>query len=229
MKKGILEHGLRNIALFSSLTEEELDEIGGRLVMRSFKKNEVILHEEDTSQYMYMIISGKVKVVQISREGKETILALHQSGDFFGEMSLIDGKTAPATVIATENSVIAIISKKDFYSLLFVQEKVLVKLLQIFCERLREAFERIQILSFSNAAQRIKTLFIMLADMYGKRGPKGIKLDLKLTHQNIADMTGITRETVTRIINKWQKEGEIFIKNKFIYLSEDYMKKEFQI
>ncbi len=144
-------------------------------------------------------------------------------------MSLIDGKTAPATVAAIENSNVAIISKKDFYSLLFVQNKFIVQLLRILCSRLREAYERIQILSFNNAAQRIKMLFIMLANMYGKEEEKGIRLDIKLTHQNMADMTGIARETVTRLINRAQKDNDIFFEGKVIYLNPEYIRKDFEI
>lgn len=227
MQKKINTNILQSIPLFSSLSEEELSKIGEKITVSSYKRNEVIFHEEDTNEIMYIILSGKVKVVQTSEEGREIILALHKPGDFFGEMSLIDGKTAPATVMATENSAIAIISKKEFYSLLFLQNKVVLNLLKIFCGRLRDSFNRIQILSFNNAAQRIKTLLVMLSNMYGKKSDEGVTIDMKLTHQNIADMTGITRETVTRIINKWQKEGEVSVlKNKYIHLGPDFMKPE---
>ena len=85
---------------------------------------------------MYIILGGKVKVVQTTEDGREILLAIHQSGDFFGEMSFIDGKTSPATVLATENSVAAIVSRKDFYSVLETQKKVLNNLLLILCSRL---------------------------------------------------------------------------------------------
>ena len=220
---------LKGVDLFSSLSDEELAAVGSKITLKKFRKNEVILQEQDTSEFMYIILSGKVKVVQVTEDGKETIIAFHKSGDFFGEMSLIDGKTVPATVLAIENSNVAIISKKDFYSILFVQNKFLVQLLRILCSRLRESYERIQILSFNNAAQRIKMLFIMLADMYGKEEEKGIRLDIKLTHQNMADMTGIARETVTRIINRAQKENEISFEGKVIYLNPEYIKRDFEI
>ena len=107
---------LRRIYLFSSLTNEELHAIAGKIIVKSFKRHEVILHDEDTNEFMYSILEGEVKVVQTTEEGKEIILAMHRSGDFFGELSLIDGKTVPATVLATKDSITAIISKKDFYS-----------------------------------------------------------------------------------------------------------------
>src|SRR5512135_3727310 len=99
---------LRNIELFSGLDEEELNQISSKVVLKEFKKNEVILYEEDTNEFMYIVLFGKVTVVKTTEDGKEIILAAHQSGEFFGEMSLIDGMTSPATVMATENSLVAL-------------------------------------------------------------------------------------------------------------------------
>lgn len=216
----------KNIELFSSLSDEELLQISHSVTIKKFKKNEIILREEETNQFMYIILTGKVKVIQTSEDGKETILAMHQSGDFFGEMSLIDGKTVPANVVATEDTLVAISSKEEFFRLIFSQNRVLEKLLEIFCSRLRESWNRIQLLNFKNASQRLKMLFYILSNEYGKRTPDTITLDIKLTHQNIADMTGMTRETVTRVLDKLQKDGELKIsKNSFILLSSDFMKK----
>ena len=218
---------LAGIPLFTDLSVEELAQMRQRISPRDFKKGEIILHEEQTNEFMYLILEGKVKVVQISEDGKETILALHAAGDFFGEMSLIDGKTVPATVIATENSHVAVVSKTDFYDLFLSHKKIVTRLLGIFCSRIRESYERIQILSFNNASARLKTLFAMLSDMYGIKTEKGVKIDIRLTHQNIADMTGITRETVTRILNKWSKDGDLTLSERFMYLSPEFLKKDF--
>ncbi len=215
---------LKNIDLFSLLSDKEIEQITNKLTVKKFKKDEVILQEEDTNEYMYIILSGKVKVIQIKESGKEIIIALHQSGDFFGEVSLIDGRTAPAMVLSTEDSVIALISKKDFFSLLYSQTKVLDILLQILCTRLRESWDRIQILSFNNASDRVKMLLILLSNEYGNRTKEGIKLNIKLTHQEIADMAGIARETVTRIIDKWIKDGDLEMKERLIFMSNGFIK-----
>lgn len=218
---------LKNIQLFASLTDEELRQISDILVVKRFKKNEIILQEEDTNEYMYVILNGKVKVVQTTEDGKEILLALHQSGDFFGEMSLIDGKTSPANVIATEDSTAAIISKKDFNSLIRNQKKVLDNLLLILCSRHRESWDKIQMLNYKNASHRIKILFLMLSDKYGEKTAEGVTINMKLTHQEIAEMTGMTRETVTRVLDRWQREGEITVlKNKFIHLSPIFLQKD---
>jgi len=214
---------LRNIALFSSLSNTELHQIREHIILREFKKNQTILGEEETSQFMYIIIRGKVKISRLGKEGKETILSMHGSGEFFGELSLIDGKTTPAGVIAVENSTVAIISKYHFHSLLFTQQKVLENLLQIFCSRLREAWQKIEMMNFNDASQRLKMLLNMLAETYGDKTSDGTVLRVRLIHQDMADMTGLTRETVTRVLDKWKKTGEIkILEGKFIRLNPEF-------
>jgi CRP/FNR family cyclic AMP-dependent transcriptional regulator len=221
---------IKRAELFASLTNEEVDLLINKMLVKQFKKNEVILYEEDTNEYMYIILLGKVKVVRTTLDGKEIILAIHQSGSFFGEMSLIDGKTSPASVIATEDSLISIISKADFFSIIFSQNKITRNLLHILCDRLRKSWDTIQLLNFNNAAQRTKMLFLMLADEYGEKTPEGIILNIKLTHQDISDMTGLTRETVTRVIDKFQKSKEITIlKDKYIRLGNNFLQKDLNV
>ncbi|GBE06253.1 MAG TPA: Crp/Fnr family transcriptional regulator [Nitrospirae bacterium] len=215
---------LEKIELFSSLTKEELQRISSRMVEKKYKKNEIILHAEDTNEYMYIIWSGKVKVVRTTEEGKEILYAMHHAGDFFGEMSLIDGKTTPASVIAIEESMITIISKKDFREILYGHDKMIESLLKMLCSRLRNCFETIQLLNLNNATQRVKMLFLILSAEYGEKTAEGITINLKLTHQSISDMTGMTRETVTRVFDKLQKSGDITIlENRLIRLRPDFL------
>lgn len=221
---------LKKIQLFSSLSDKEIEHLITKLIVKKFRNHETILYEEDTNEFMYIILFGKVKAVRMTEDGKEIILAVHQEGEFFGEMSLIDGKTTPASVIATEDSLVAIIAKKDFYSILSAQNKVMISLLKIFCTRLRKCWDTIQLLNFNNASQRTKMLLIMLSDEYGKKSPEGITLNIKLTHQDIAEMTGMARESVTRILDKWKNSGEITIlKNKFIHLNPGFLQKDLNI
>jgi CRP/FNR family cyclic AMP-dependent transcriptional regulator len=221
---------LEMIELFSSLTDDEISLIRKKLSVKRFKKNEVILFEKDTSKYMYIIIKGKVKVIQTTEDGKEIFLAVHRAGEFFGEMSFIDGKTSPATVTAAEDCLINIISKNEFYSIINNHKKILYNLLQILCSRLRESWEKIQLLNLKNASERLKNLFFILSNKYGETTPKGITLNIKLTHQEIAEMTGMARETVTRVIDKWHKDGEIHILgNKLIQLSANFLQNDLNL
>ena len=214
---------LEKIPLFTSLTTAELQQVREKFVIKSFKKNEVILHEEDTNEYMYIILDGEAKVVNTNEKDKEMLITTHRSGDFFGELSLIDGKTTPATIIAAKNTVTAIISKKDFHSLLFSQSKVAENLLRILCSRFRDNLKKIQMLNFNNGAQRIKMLFLMLSEDHGEKTDNGTILNIRLLHQDIAEMTGLARETVTRILDKWRRSGEIkILKNRLILLCPEF-------
>ncbi len=218
---------LGNIKLFSSLSSIELHQIVRKIKIKSLRKGEVVLNEEDTNEYMYVILTGKVKVVRMTGEGKEIILAMHRSGESFGELSLIDTKTVPAVVLAAELSTVAIIARKDFYSLLSAHGKVLDSLLQILCSRLRDSWGRIQLLSFNNASQRIRILLVQMANEYGRRTAEGTLLNTRLTHQDIADMTGVARETATRIIDKLNRDGVIKVaRGKITLLEHDLLERE---
>ena len=222
MKQSAVEL-LKDVLLFSSLEDNELNQVRKQMVLREYKKNQIILREEQTSEFMYVIISGKVKIYQVSDAGREIILAVHKAGEFFGEMSLIDGKTVPAAVSAVENSLVAVISRYDFYSMLHAHEQVLDNLLRILCSRIRESWRKIQMLNFNDATHRIKMLLLILAEEYGEKTAKGITLRIKLIHQDIADMTGLTRETVTRVLDKLKKSGEMTInKDKLIHLHAEF-------
>ena len=200
---------LKKISLFASISDAELRQVSECIVFKQFRKKNVILREEMTNEVMYIILDGEVKVVRSMEEGKEIIVSMHSSGEFFGELSLLDGKTTPATVIATKDSCMAIITRTAFHELIFAQRKVMENFLHILCARLRDSINRMEMLNFNNAAQRVKMLFLMIAENYGDRTPKGTVLNIRLLHQDIADMVGLSRETVTRVLDRWKKNGEI--------------------
>jgi CRP/FNR family cyclic AMP-dependent transcriptional regulator len=202
---------LRSLPFFSSLSDPEISDVGQIISHKSFQKNEIILVEDDTPKYMYVIFSGKVKVVQISSDGREKVLTYHNKGDFFGEMALVDGKTAPATIMAIENTAIGLISKTDFETYLLKNEKVLRQLISLLCRRLRESWLMVKVLSFADAEQRVRATLKLLSAQYGIKDQRGTIITLKLTHRDIASYSSVSRETVTRLLDRFSREGEIEI------------------
>jgi len=200
---------LRRVPLFAGLSDEEFRELETIFQPRAYRKNQVIFVEEETGEYMYVVIAGKVKASKTSATGKETILAIHQPGDFFGEMSLLDGKTSPATVSAMEDCKIAIISRADFQRLLMRNERVVSQIIQVLCSRLRSVWNQVQSLSYSNADSRIRAGVLQLARRHGINDARGILINLKITHDELAKMVGTSRETVTRTLTDLQKQGII--------------------
>lgn len=215
----------KDMQLFWSFTDKEIDDVVSKTRIRRFRKNRTVLSEDDTNHFMYIILKGRVKVVQMTEDGKEVILAVHRSGESFGEVSLIDGKTIRASVIALEDSVIADIAKRDYVFLVMHNKKMIENLLGILCTRLRESWDKIQMLSLASASQKMKMMLQLLSEDHGRKTPEGIAVNIRLTHQDIANMTGISRETVTRIMDKWHKDGEIsMLENRRILLKPDFIR-----
>jgi CRP/FNR family transcriptional regulator len=214
LRKSRPNNSIKSIAFFECLSDKELSELKRILVEKHFPKDKVILLEEDTPNYMYFIYSGMVKAVQISEEGKEQILAIHKKGESFGEMSLLDMKTSPATVIAMEDAYVGLIAKKDFERYLLKNEKVLKHIISMLCSRLREAWLRIKVLSFADAEHRVRAVLKLLGEQNGIKDPRGTIISLKLTHKDIAGYASVSRETATRFIDRFLKKGEIEILDK---------------
>jgi len=201
---------IRRVPLFSTLTDDEFTQLAHVFVTRAYRKGQIIFLEEETGNYMYLVLSGKVKVSKAGTGGKETILAIHRTGDFFGEMSLLDGKTAPATVSAMEDAKIISISGSDFHKYLLHNEKVLLQIINVLCARLRQVWQT-QSLSSSTADARIRRGIYELAKRHGVRDAHGTIIDLKITHQELAEMVGTSRETVTRVLARLREQGIIEI------------------
>ncbi len=197
---------IRKVPLFSTLTDDEFSQLAHIFVLRAYRKGQIIFLEEETGNYMYLVLSGKVKVSKAGTGGKETILAIHRTGDFFGEMSLLDGKTAPATVSAMEDSKIISVSGADFHKYLLHNEKVMLQIINVLCARLRQVWQT-QSLSSSSADARIRMGIYQLAKRHGIRDAHGTIIDLKITHQELAEMVGTSRETVTRVLARLKEEG----------------------
>lgn len=204
---------LRKVELFDGLDEDDLAQVTRLLRERRYKKNDIIFFEEDTGQYMYFVKEGRVKVSRLLPNGKEMILAFHEAGEYFGEMALIDGGTSPASVTAVGPTTIYILSAKDFAGLLERPETNSV-ILRTLCQRCREAWSQIEVLTFHNADARIRMAFYNLVQKRGVRKDSGIEIPMKLTHKEISDIVGISRETATRVLNHLQDQDLIKVETR---------------
>jgi CRP/FNR family transcriptional regulator, cyclic AMP receptor protein len=199
------------IPFLLGLSDVEKIELKKHIVIRDFRRNEIILNEDDTLNFLYLIISGELKVVQKSTEGQEHILAIHEKGDFFGEMGLLDGKTTPAAVVALKNGRIGLIPREAFFQIIMTNRMVKDQIIGILCMRLRHAWLQIRAMSFESAEHRIRFTLQELGGKFGVHDNRGIMIDLDVTHQNIASLSMTSRETVTRFLRKAAKDDEIEI------------------
>jgi CRP/FNR family transcriptional regulator len=196
---------LRRIPMFADLSEEDLETVANLFRERRYRKNDIIFMEEDTGQYMYLVKEGRVKVTRLLPNGKEMILAFHEAGEYFGEMALIDGGTTPASVTAVLPTTIFVIGYREF-SFLLDHPKTNRVIMKTLCDRCRDAWAQIEVLTFHNADARIRMAFYHLVKKRGIETDGGFMIPMKLTHKELSDIVGISRETATRVLSHLQEQ-----------------------
>ena len=201
----------RNIPLFTQLTEEEVTRITQAARERTYPKNSVILFEDDPGDALYVVLAGEVKVVLIGEDGREVILSILRSGDFFGEMSLIDDQPRSAHVIATEDSNLLVLRRNEFRQCLEQAPRIALGLLQALSRRLRRADDKIGGLVLLDVSGRVARVLVELADEHD-----GEHIPRKITHHMLAQMIGSSRETVSRTIRDLGNRGLIEVSRKHI-------------
>ena len=214
---------LEHIPMFSCLLASEQSNLCQIILEKRYKKGSVILMEDDSKNYMYVIFSGKIKVVRTNPDGKEQILVIRKKGDFFGEMTLLDGKSQPATIIAMEDATVGLISKPDFELYFMKNENVLKEIISMLCGRLRESWMMLRVLSLSDAETRLRAVLAYISSIYGIKDERGLIIPFKMTHKEIADYAALTRETVSRLLARLCRSGEIeVLDNKNLLLKQTF-------
>ena len=207
---------LENVPLFADLGETEREFISSRAVTRVFPKNSVIINEGDTSDALYIVVSGRVKAYLSDEDGKEIVLNTHGPGEHFGEMALPDGAPRSASVITLEKSKLAIISRADLEDCLRRNPQIALQIIRGLSERLRVATENVRSLALLDVYGRVARLLLQLAE------PEDDQLTIreKLTQQDIADRVGSSREMISRILKDLRTGGYIEIEDKRITIKE---------
>jgi CRP-like cAMP-binding protein len=198
---------LQSVPIFSDLSPSDLNKIAERMVLRAFTKGQMILLEDDLGQTFFVIAGGSVKITRLSDDGREVILAMLGESDFFGEMSLLDGAGRSANVVALEASEVLTLARNDFLEILQDYPKISISLLEELTQRIRKSDQQIESLSLSDVEQRIGITLIRLAEELGtiKRG--SVKIKNLPYQQDIANMAGTSRETVSRTFKLLEEKG----------------------
>lgn len=209
---------LRNVPLFQELSEEDLQTIAPLFIEKKAKKGGILFLEGEEGEELFLIKSGVVKIYRLD-EAKEIILALFRDGDFFGEMSLIgSGHTRSATAETMESCTLYILKRTVFTQFMEKSPKLCLKLLETTMGRLRLANDQIYDLTFLGVRSRIMKTIIRLSEQHGVPTPEGLLINVKLTHQQLANMVGTVRESVTKVLQELLDDELIQIDKKLITL-----------
>jgi CRP-like cAMP-binding protein len=198
---------LKYIPLFSELSESDLKEIIKLAVKQYYKKDNMILIEEEIGSTMFIILEGRVKISRISEEGREVILSILSEGDFFGEMSILDGQNRSANVVTLDDSKIMIIRREDFLQMLHDYPQIAINLLKELAHRLRRSDSQIKSLSLQNATGKVASTLLRIADDSGKIHMGQVEIPRLPPQQDLANMAGTSRETISRVLKSLAKQG----------------------
>ncbi len=201
---------LESINLFYNVDNDFLNKASDLCKVKNYPKNSMIILEEEYGDKLFIVKSGTVKITRVNDEGKEVILALLGSNEIFGEMAILDGESRSANVLAQEDCDLLVISSEDFLDLLKNNFKISFALLSELAKKLRKSDMQIEALSLSDAEHRIGVSILNLAEDMGVIRNGKVTIQNLPFQQDIANMAGTSRETVSRVLKTFEDRNLIF-------------------
>ncbi len=210
---------LRQSEIFESFNPVELGKLMGIFEELELPKHHMIFSPGAACDAIYFIEEGRVRLTRLSPEGKTVILALLGPGDLIGDAAW-ENMEHDSYAETLEDSRIYQISRETFQRLIKENPEFGIRLIQLIGGRLRQAQARIEDLVFRQVPSRVARLLLSLAENHGRVTPKGIRLEFPLTHQEIADLVGSSRVTVTQILNRFRDSHWINIESKRVTIND---------
>ena len=209
---------LDRVHLFSDLAPADTRLLTEHSTTRTYPANAVLINEGDQTDSLYVILEGKAKAFVSDENGKEATLNIMGAGEYFGELALVDDAPRSASVMTMEPTRVMVISKADFKTCLARNPEMAFNLIQALTKQVRSLTDNVKSLALMDVYGRIAhTLLDLASETDGK-----MVIDQKLTHQDIANMVGSSREMVSRILKDLSNGGYISVKNKSITINEQF-------
>ncbi len=197
---------------------EDFERAGIRVVERRFKAKDVIFTPGDPDDQLYFLLDGTVRLYKIYGDYKEATTALLKDQGVFGKLSLVEGRWQDVFAETITDVRVASVQKAALTEVIKRRPDFAMKLFASFSERLRQSDEVIESLLHREVSTRLATLFLNLGDRFGEANGVGTILDMRLTHQDLANMIASTREAVSKVMSEFQRDGTIEVQNRKIVL-----------
>ncbi len=195
--------------LFAALPIAAIEDLTSRVTVRRVAAQETVVSQDEAGDSMFVIASGRVKVVIFGENGREVTLSILRAGDAFGEMSLFDGQSRSADCIALEPAALLVLSRDDLLRHIASHPRTALNLMGEMASRLRRADEAIAQLALCDVNERLIRRLASLAREEGTQGPEGLLVRRRPTQQELANMIGSCRETISRAFNQLARDGLI--------------------
>ncbi len=212
---------IRKIPIFVDLSPVEAESVGQLTILRKYRKNMIVFMEGEPGEALFFVLSGKVKISKLTEDGREQILHIVQAGDIFAEVVLIDRGPYPATAEAIEAAQVGILRNDDVENLIRTNPDIALKILKVMSKRLRQAQIQVRDLALKDTYGRLASMLLILAKDHGCPCDSGTRIDISLSRQELANLIGTSRETVTRILSDFKRNKVIDLDKQVIVLLDE--------
>jgi len=215
----VLLSTLAAVPLFAGYDRDELTRLAATVRLRRFRRGEVVFHRGDPGSTLFVVATGRVKIVAPTEAGESALLAVMGPGDFFGELSLLDGDPRSATAIALEPLELWTLHRDEVLGPLLAVPAA-AALLRVLAMRIRRCDTLVEEVSYLDLSTRLARALLRLAEDHGEPGPGGITITLSLTQSDLAAMIGGSRPRVNVLLGQYQNEGFLRFAGRAIVLSD---------
>jgi CRP-like cAMP-binding protein len=196
---------LKNVSLFAQINDDELEALSSNLLLQTFHKKQVLFQQGSTTSSLYIVKSGSVQVTAFGRNHEVTYTATYGPDQCFGEFSLLDGLPRSGEAVVVTNSELLVLTRPAFFRFLERYPMVAIKLLVTVSRRMRFAEAAVEQVAPQTAEQKIGAMLLDVAERYGIAGTGGepwTRLGLRLTGDDLAGLSGVTRDTANMVLNQ---------------------------
>lgn len=198
---------LEESSLFAELPPEPRSALAGAARVRTFERKDFIFHQGEPAEHLFFVVSGRVKLSQTGADGQEVIVRFVGPGEILAGVALMAAALYPVTGTAAEVSRLLAWPGKEVIGLAEKHPALALFTTRTVTSRMGEMQERFRELATQRVAQRVARALLRLARQTGKRTAEGVELDLPLSRQDLAEMTGTTLYSVSRILSGWESDG----------------------
>jgi CRP-like cAMP-binding protein len=198
---------LKSTPLFQNLNPAQLELAAQAATRRQVEADAFFYFQEDPAKTIYVLIQGRVKLTQVTPEGQQVILRYANPGEAFGVIAALSESTYPVAAQAVEESVVLAWGEVEMHRLMEQIPPLSINALRILASRIREFQDRLRELATEKVERRIAHTLLRLARQTGRKVPEGVLIDMHLTRQDLAEMTGTTLYTVSRTLSQWEAKG----------------------
>jgi len=210
---------LRKVSVFQELSQVQLQMLYDLVTLRSFQAGEIIFTQGQQGDAIFFVVGGRVKIMVTSPDGREKIIKVMEPGQVFGEVVLFDGGPYPATAQALDECQVGVLRNADVYALLRQNSELAISLLQLLARRLKMAQRQLHDLALKDVFTRVTQLVCELAESEGTVLPCGsVQLNLRLTREELAQLVGTSRETLTRVLSELRQMGLLNVERNLVLI-----------